>query len=289
MTRVLLTISSAKNTPGVRSIVFHAAVGGVYNNQTGTHESSMFYVGNDLQVNLLFQRLEKAGEFLNKVKQDLKYFKLTNCVVTNAQFQEAIIHGSLNAVDLEHYVNTNMGSPYYDAEIVSAPSSRLSSVSEMVKKRDKYVCQACGKSFVHSNKATRSQLEAAHILDVEEEEAAKKRGGDAHEQLLNSVGLLCGAQDCNLVSLCYQCHHDYFDKNMICINYNEETRKYFWEVKESAADDDFPDGNGKYGDIQDKEIKFLFNSFPPPQLIEHRMADYRAGKKKRKFPALKVS
>ncbi len=65
MTRVLLTIiSSAKVPAGVGSIVFHAAVGGAYNNQTGTHQSSIYYVGNDLHVNVLFDRWGKAAEII---------------------------------------------------------------------------------------------------------------------------------------------------------------------------------------------------------------------------------
>lgn len=282
---MFLTISPAKPYEGVRSIVFYAAVGCAYNNDTGTHESSIFYSGNDLNVNLLFFSMGGAGTFVNKVEADLNYYELEMCKITSCETKsEVFINETLHMLMLNDYKNPFVGSPMYMPTITHC-NCRSSYIIELAKLRDKYACTACGLSFADSKDT--SQYKAVHILDVEDEEAAFQAGGElAHQQLLESVNLLGAEELLNHICLCRQCHHDYFDNYLICINNDASAKTIFWEVNESVVDNDMPGQQGKYGDIQGKEIIYRQNCYLPPQLVNYRMQKFltRAGGKKRKLP-----
>ncbi len=293
----MFSITEAKAYSGVRSLLFHhaASLGGFYNDATGTHESSFFYEGNNLQVNLFFGIVTYAAIFINKVGNDLKYFKFSKCRIENNHipFESVLIAvGQLYPVCELHYVNMSQGSPFFneeEEEVSTIPTSSTEN-STMAKDRDDFTCKACGLSFRQSRNS--SGLEAAHILNVEEVEEARERGGkEAERKLLRSVGLIGACQLNNLISLCKQCHNDYFDQYKICINYYKEQGRYFWEVKDEFLDDDMPEQQGKYRIIKGQTIDFSRNG-PPIELVEHRLKIYGEGtgnKGKRKIGVVSSS
>ena len=295
--RVVFSITEAKAYSGVRSLLFHhaASLGGFYNDATGAHESSFFYEGNNLQVNLFFGIVTYAAIFINKVGNDLKYFKFSKCRIENNHipFESVLIAvGQLYPVCELHYVNMSQGSPFFneeEEEVSTIPTSSTEN-STMAKDRDDFTCKACGLSFRQSR--NKSGLEAAHILNVEEVEEARERGGEeAERKLIRSVGLIGAGQLDNLISLCKQCHNDYFDQYKICINYDKEQGRYFWEVKDEFLDDDMPEQQGKYRIIKGQTIDFSRNG-PPIELVEHRLKIYGEGtgnKRKRKIGVVSSS
>jgi hypothetical protein len=296
MHRVTLTVTQAQAYAGIRSLLFGVACknGANYNNETNSHESSFKYTEDkkNLKVNLLFYAMPDAIKFINQVQNDFKYFKFSNCSLTKGPIEsvQIIDDSQLNYVDLSDYKNKEMGSPFFLDEEKRSVVSRSTEQTQIAKTRDKFTCKACGKCFAESK--LKSELEAAHILAVEEVTAAEESGiPNAVEELLNSVHLYSAAQDRNLISLCSQCHNNYFDQHKICINYNSESQEYFWEVKEEVEDDDLPDPqDGKYKDIKGKKIEFLWDCGPPPELIKHRMKLYLANNtKKRKRSSTQVS
>jgi 5-methylcytosine-specific restriction endonuclease McrA len=294
MYRVMLTVTQAQAYPGIRRLLFEIASknAAMYNNDTNSHITSFKYIGDkkNLKVNVLLWNRPDAIRFIHQVRDDLKYFKFVKCALTTDPIEAVQIlnDGQLVCVDITDYENKEMGSPFLDEEKRSVVT-RSSDQTQIAKTRDEFTCKACGKSFAESK--VKSELEGAHILNVEEVEAAKSSGGqNAVQELLASVHLISAAQDTNIISLCSQCHNHYFDKDKICINYDSETQKYFWEVKEEVEDDDMPGQQGKYGDIRGDEINFPWNIGPPPELIQHRMNHYMANTtKKRKTTAAKVS
>ena len=291
----MFSITNAKACGGVRSLVFHnaASSGGFYNDATGTHETSFFYQGNDLQVNLLFQHSMYAAQFFNKVANDLKYFKFSKCRIENHHFPFESVSIDVNQqyfVNELDYVNMAQGSPQFNEEEIRTATTSSSVNCMMAKDRDDFTCKACGLSFRQSR--NKSGLEAAHILNVEEVEEARERGGEeAERKLIRSVGLIGAGQLDNLISLCKQCHNDYFDQYKICINYDKEQGRYFWEVKDEFLDDDMPEQQGKYRIIKGQTIDFSRNG-PPIPSVDHRMKIYSEGsgnKRKRKFGVVSLS
>lgn len=294
MYRVMLTVTQAQVYPGIRRLLFEIASknAAMYNTDTNSHITSFMYTEDKktLKVNVLLWTQKDAFMFTTNVQKDLSYFNFSKCTLTTDLIEAVHVlnDGHLKCVDIVHYENKAMGSPFLDEEKRSVVT-RSSDQTQIAKTRDEFTCKACGKSFAESK--VKSELEAAHILNVEEIEAAATSGTpNAVKELLASVHLTSAAQDTNLISLCSQCHNHYFDLDKICINYNSAKQEYFWEVKEEAEDDFMPGMQGKYGDIRGNVIEFPWNIGPPPELIKHRMEHYMANTtKKRKKSTLKVS
>lgn len=279
------TVVSAKIYGGARKLVFmNASKNGAFY-ESEAHDEAIRYIAdkNDLFVSLLFMSTRDAGACIKEINSDIEYFKL-ECTVINVgmKFVNFPADRLLSMVSITDYV-ININSPFFDMKESDANRSvrsRSSSKSETAKKRDNFACKACGILF--NDKADKSQLEAAHILDVEEMNLASNSGFGGLDALLVSCDLFDANQSCNLISLCHQCHHDYFDKHKICINYDENGSRYFWVVKDDVLEDNLPSNQGKYKDLVDKEIHF--KEVIPPKLIAHRMEQFRRSKngKKRK-------
>ncbi len=250
-------------------------------------QTSFYYVEDDIHVNLLFYSERDASTFASKMKSDLKYFRLSKCTIYGKTIEPVNFNSNQELVEVDKgdYKNMEMGLPFLDINRSVSDKTRDSENSRIAKCRDNYTCLACGLSASQS-----CQLEAAHILDVEEVKAAKNVAADEVTNLLKSVGLVSATQESNLLTLCTQCHNGYFDQHKICLNYNKDTKSFFWEVKDTVVDDDMPGQQGKYGDIQGKVVEFPFNNFPPPALIQHRMQEFLNNNgKKRKLVSAKVS
>ena len=226
--------------------------------------------------------------FISKMKNDLKYFQLLECRVVKSDtiFQSVpVVREDLCPVDEEDCVNMAQELAILK-EVGAITTSSTDENSTMANKRDESTCKACGLSFAQRNK---SGLAAAHILNVEEVDEARDRGGEKEvDKLLSSVGLFGVSQLNNLISLCKPRHH-YFDQNKICINYDKDEEMYFWEVKDVCLDDDMPEEQGKYRRIKGKKFKLSGGCSPSMLLIEHGLKIFREGtgnKRKRKLVAV---
>jgi hypothetical protein len=130
---------------------------------------------------------------------------------------------------------------------------------------------ACGVTF----DIYKRRLEAAHILEIKEKDTYSQEEFGALLQFCGIVAL----EDCtNLISLCNICHNEYFDKQLIGINTDEEGRNYSWIVNDTVFNNPLPYSNNgsTYGDINGKIIDFEYvQQRPPLNLVLHRLKRFK--------------
>lgn len=159
-----------------------------------------------------------------------------------------------------------------DFEDGKSGSGRSISNSIMCKIGANWACMACGQNI---NMCNRRTLEAAHILEIHEQDDYTE---EEFNTLLKSCGIILLEDLTNLIALCTVCHNDYFDKQLIAINVVDGETNYSWIVKESVLGDAVPDGSGTYADINNKEIRFQYAQQKPPRnLVLHRLKRFHKG------------
>lgn len=159
-----------------------------------------------------------------------------------------------------------------DSEDSGSSSGRSISNSFMCKVGASWACMACGQIF---NDVNKRMLEAAHILEIQEQ---GDYTAEEFNELLKSCGIIVLEDIPNLISLCTVCHNDYFDKQLIGMNVDGE-RNYSWIVKESVLGDALPNGReGTYADINNQEIRYVYEQQRPQRnLVLHRLKRFHEG------------
>jgi hypothetical protein len=111
-----IIIVGSKNVKGVRAEVYTVVSkgGGFYFH---TKEQSIYYVGTDLNVKILFETAKECGQFVNDLDSRLRYFPLIRDVQIQDTYDEVVCAFKPKSVLQRHYVSSEEDSEAYSVAI----------------------------------------------------------------------------------------------------------------------------------------------------------------------------